>query len=150
MTLCDSSCATFSIIGDSYTIYLLKPQWGGENYSLQKELQSFNFWSGSFNVHDNGIDNEPIVLSGVEFIPKGDCGYGAFCIPPCIPPCLSEVFTNKFVHLREMANKNEEVAISGLGNCVDAVYIIKSFSTKTLRAPTSRSWVLTLEYVRNL
>lgn len=149
MTECESSCATFSIIGSSYTIYLFKPKWGGVDYNLGKELQSFNFWSGNFNIHDKGIDSEPMTLAGTEFVPPG-CVYGAFCIPPCIPPCLSEVFTNKFIHLREMANKNEEVTISGLGNCIDAVYVIKSFGTKTLRAPVARSWVLTLEYVRDI
>lgn len=150
MTDCDCSCETFTVTGSSYTITFFKPEWGGEEYSLKKELQSFNFWSGNFNVHDKGIDSEPIVLAGVERVGKGDCAYGIVCIPPCIPPCLSQAFTNKFIHMREMANNNEEVEIYGLGNCVDAVYVIKSFTTKTLRAPLARSWVLTLEYVRNI
>lgn len=149
MSECGSSCPTFSIIGDSYTIYLYQPDWGGVDYNLGKELQSFNFWSGNFNVHDNGINNEPITLVGIEAVhPR--CPYGAFCLPPCIPFCMSEIFTEKFMHLREMAKNNEEVTIIGLGDCVDAVYVIKSFSTKTMRAPAARSWILTLEYVRDI
>lgn len=150
MTDCDCSCDTFIITGSSYTITLFKPQWGGEQYALRKELQAFNFWSTNFSIHDKGIDSEPIILAGVETIGKGDCSYGIFCIPPCIPLCLTQVFTDKFIHMREMANNNEEVEISGLGTCIDAVYIIRSFNTKTLKAPLSRSWVLTLEYVRDL
>lgn len=149
MTECGCSCTTFNIAGNSYSIDFFKPRWGGVDYNLEKELQSFNFWSGNFSIHDKGIGGEPIVLAGVESMPP-NCGYGAFCFPLCFPLCMSQIFTNKFIHLREMARDNEEVTISGLGDCVDAVYIIKSFSTKTMRAPASRSWVLTLEYVRDI
>ena len=137
MTGCESSCATFSILGDSYSVYFAKPIWGGEQYNLQKDLQSFNFWSGNFSIHDKGINSEPIILSGVE-IGDADCG------------CDHACFTAKFVNMRAMARNNEEVTISGLGDCIDAVYIIKSFGTKTMRKPDARGWTLTLEYVRDV
>ena len=134
--VCKSSCATFSIIGDSYSVFFDKPVWGGEQYNLQKDLQAFNFWSGNFSIHDKGINSEPIVLSGVE-IGSSACG------------CDHNCFIAKFVNIRTMARNNEEITISGLGNCIDAVYIIKSFSTKTMHKKDARGWSLTLEYVRD-
>ena len=134
---CSSSCPVFSIIGNSHTVSLTNPIWGGEQYNLQKDLQSFNFWSGNFSIHDKGINSEPIVLSGIE-IASLVCGCGHTC------------FTNKFINIRTLARNNEEVEISGLGSCVDAIYIIKSFSTKTMRKKDARSWNLVLEYVRDV
>jgi plastocyanin len=132
----DSSCPTFSLLSASYSIYFTKPIWGGEQYNLQKDLQSFNFWSGNFNIHDKGIASEPIILSGVE-IGSQNADY------------THDMFIAKFVNIRAMSRNNEEVTISGLGNCIDAVYVIKSFSTKTMHKPDARIWTLTLEYVRD-
>lgn len=133
---CDISCQAFSIIGTINTVALYKPVWGGEGYMLHKDLQAFNFWSGNFSIHDKGIDSEPIILSGVE-IGSGICG------------CNHACFTAKFVNMRTMANNNEEIEISGLGDCVDAIYVIKSLSTKTMHKRDARIWTLTLEYVRD-
>ena len=134
--VCESSCPTFSIIGDSYSVFFAKPIWGGESYALDKDLQSFNFWSGNFSVHDKGINNEPIILSGIE-IGDESCG------------CDHDCFIAKFVNIRAMARNNEEIIISGLGDCIDATYVIKSFTTKTMHKRDARIWVLTLEYVRD-
>ena len=141
MTEC-SSCPTFSIISETYTVYLKKPHYNNEDKKLNKNINRFNFWSGSYAVHDDGIRNQPLILKGIEFIACTD----EMCFPLCFPICFT-TFSDKFEFILSMSNNNEEVTISGLGDCIDAVYIIKRFSFETL-TPSSRSWTMRLEKVR--
>ena len=141
------SCTTFSIIGESRTVYLHMPQYSGEDNKITKDTINFNFWSGNFAIHDNGIQNQPLILHGIEY---ADC-YSDFgvCFDEdlCFPMCFNMPFENKFKFIMAMSNDNEEVTISGLGDCMDAVFVIKNFNFKTL-TPTAKSWSMTLEKVR--
>lgn len=142
------SCTTFSIIGDSHTIYLKMPQYNGEDNKITKDINRFNFWSGNYAIHDEGINNQPLILRGIEFA-SCDEEYVGMCLSnsSCFNLCFNMKFTNKFRFLMDMSNDNEEVTILGLGDCMDSVYIIKHFGFKTL-TPRSRSWTITLEKVR--
>jgi hypothetical protein len=57
-------------------------------------------------------------------------------------------FTNKFRFIDEMRDNNEEITISGLGDCMDAVYVIKRFHYMTV-TPRAYEWTLVLEKVRD-
>ena len=142
------SCATFSIIGETYTVYLKMPHYNNEDRKLNKNLNSFHFWDNDYSVHDDGIKSQPLILKGVEFA-SCDEEYVGLCLgeSACFNLCFNMKFTNKFRFLMDMSNDNEEVTISGLGDCMDAVYVIKHFGFKTL-TPRSRSWTMTLEKVR--
>ena len=132
---------TFSIIGETYTVILRKPHPNSVDRKLNKNINRFNFWSGNYRVHDDGIQNQPLTLQGIEIEEY------AGCFPLCFPICFRMTLANKLEFILDMSNNNEEVTISGLGNCVDAVYIIKRFSFETL-TPSARSWTMQLEKVR--
>lgn len=142
------SCNTFSIAGDIYTVDLKMPHYNGEDNKISKDINRFNFWSGNYDVNDDGINSQPLVLTGVEFA-SCDHEYVGLCFGECAPFNLyfNMKFTNKFRFIMEMSDNNEEVTISGLGDCMDAVYIIKHFSYKTV-TPRACSWRMTLEKVR--
>lgn len=141
------NCETFTIQGEEETVYLYKPQWGGENYKLNKQLDSFDFWLGHYSLVDRGINNEPITLAGIEAACLSDLG---FCIPICIPICANERFLHKFDDISNMMLNHEEVTISGLGDCVDAVYIIVNFTIRSAGAPNAYEWTMVLEYKRDI
>ena len=93
------SCTNFSIIGTSYTVELKMPQYNGEDNKLTKNINRFNFWSGGYRVHDEGINTQPLILQGVEFAAcdeelGGACfaGYG-LCFPIC-----SAMFQQRRIH----------------------------------------------------
>lgn len=143
------SCPTFSLVSETYTVYLKMPQPNGEDNSISKDISRFNFWSGSYSIHDDGINNQPLTLRGIEFA-ACDEEYAGACFEGgglCFPIYFNSKFTNKFRFIMEMSDNNEEVTISGLGDCMDAVYIIKHFRFETL-TPRSRSWTMALEKVR--
>jgi len=142
------SCATFSLVSETYTVYLKMPHYNSEDNSLSKDIDNFNLWSGEYDLVDRGIAGQPLVLSGEEFA-SCDEEYVGLClgVGACFNLCFNMKFTNKFRFIMSMSDNNEEVTISGLGDCMDAVYIIKKFSFKT-ETPRSRSWTMTLEKVR--
>lgn len=130
------SCDVFTISSESHpTIHLSHPRFGdGIDRQLSKELQSFNFWSDNWAVHDNGVESEPLTLIGEEWmLPTGDM----------------HIMMAKFDDINDLMNKHEEVAVSGLGDCVDGYYYIKDFSYDTIKgSPYGKAWRLQLEFSR--
>ena len=127
------SCATFTLASESYTIYLQKPLWGGEDNKISKDIQRFNLWSSAYRVHDEGINTQPLSLRGIE--------------SACDASGFSDI-SNSMRDILIMADDNEEITISGLGDCMDAVYIIKRFMYRTY-TPLSFEWNMVLEKVRD-
>ena len=157
-------CKTFTITSDCYTITIGMPIWGGEANQITKQHAKFQFWSDNYAVNDVGIEGQPLILSGIEVL----CGYtnsvyyGALCFPLCFPLCFTaigappiplttDLMHAKFIHLHEIMDNHEEVTISGLGDCMDAVYIIKDLKVDTISkyGINALSWSLTLEKVRD-
>lgn len=129
---CENSCPTFTLAGTTYTIYLTKPILGGADNRLSKYLSRFSFWSENYAVHDEGIESQPLMLSGTE----SSCSIGDT--------------TTIFEHINEMVDNHEEITISGLGDCYDAVYIIKRFAYRNIKKTVyGFSWDITLEKVRD-
>jgi len=141
------SCSTFSLAGDTYTVNLKMPHYNSEDNKITKDIVHFNFWSGNYTIHDDGINSQPLILRGVEFATCEE-EYLGMCFGECMQFNLyfNMKFTNKFRFIMEMSNNNEEVTITGLGDCMDGVYLIKHFNFKTL-TPESRSWSMMLERV---
>lgn len=144
----NNCCNKFSIIGDSYTINLNVPQRGGAGNQINKELELFSFWSENFAVRDNNIDTQPLTLTGIETI----CCESGSDFPICFPMCFDDAYVNKFKQIWEMQDLHEEVEISGLGGCFDAIYIIQDFKLDTIprAGKNTLSWKIQLEKVRDL
>jgi len=131
--------ATFTLQSDSYTVYLSKPQWSGEDNKLNKNISIFDFWDNDFEAVDIDISSQPLRLIGLE---KDEFG---FCFPLCFPFGHNSIVT-KFENINEMMNNHEEVTISGLGNSMDGTYIIKDFKFETLdKGRGYFAWELVLE-----
>lgn len=127
---CINSCPTFTLTGTTYTVYLHKPQLPDNR--LSKFLARFSFWSENYAVHDEDIEGQPLMFSGIE----SSCSIGDT--------------TTIFAQINEMANNHEEITISGLGDCYDAVYVIKRFSYRNIKKTVyGFSWDMTLEKVRD-
>ena len=117
--------ATFTLQSDTYTVYLSKPQWRGEDNKLNKNITIFDFWDNDFETVDIDISSQPLRLVGLE---RDEF---SFCFPACFPFGHSSIET-KFENIDEMMNNHEEVTISGLGDEYDGTYIIKDFRFETL------------------
>lgn len=129
---CDD-CSTFTLTGDSYTVNLKMPIPSGESYKVGKEINRDSFWSGNYEIDDEGISEQPLVLNGIEFAACADD--------------ISTV-TNNITQISEMRDNNEEIVITGLGTCMNGTYIIKNFSYRTIpRTINAYTWTLVLEKV---
>jgi hypothetical protein len=127
---CANSCPTFTLAGTSYTVYLHKPLLPDNR--LSKFLVRFSFWSENYAVHDEGIEGQPLMLSGTE----SSCSIGDT--------------TAEFKKIDEMMTLHEEITISGLGDCYDAVYVIKKFTYNNIKKTVyGFAWSMTLEKVRD-
>lgn len=127
----------FNIRSDTHSIYLPMPERGGEAGTLNNEIKLFDFWADERDTVNIGINSEPIVLSGTIYACTDDEDVEMTAI------------ATKFLNIHDMMNKHKEVTITELGDCFDAVYIIKNFRYGTIRGnPYAYTWNLTLEYKR--
>ncbi|GAG19684.1 unnamed protein product [marine sediment metagenome] len=161
----ETCCRYFTITSNCYTITLHLPSWNSEDNKLNKLLEAFTFWSENYKVDDQGIEGQPLVLSGVE-APSCDADWEGAIYALCVPFCFTDGllcvernggegvvarFFRYFRELNELMDNHEEVIISGLGSCMDAVYIIKDFKTSTIPGLglNAMRWNLTLEKKRD-
>lgn len=124
------ACNTFTISGTTDTITLMQPIPSGANDAIKKHIDRTSFWSGNYEIDDDGIATQPLRLQGIE-------------------TDESEVtLADKMRAILDMADDNEEVTIAGLGDCLDGVYVIKQFGYATVRgAIKTYAWSITLEKV---
>ena len=135
---------TFNIIGGGELVRLHKPQWNKENRKISKSIDVFDFWDDTFDTVDIGKNNEPLSLSGIEVVAGMNEG---ICFPLCFPLCFSCKLFERFNTINDLANNNEEIKVEGLGDCIDGVYVIKSFSYNTVkRINNAYEWHLELEW----
>lgn len=140
------SCVTFTLESESYLVYLKKPLQLGENETLNKDVIIYDWWSGDFTTYDADLVTRPVVLKGIEFLCEENlCSY----FPWCFPVCFTAEFNQQFIDMHCMMDNHEEVTVSGLSDDLDAVYIIKNFSHKSIQVPNALEWQLTLEKVRD-
>lgn len=146
-------CDYFTITSDCYTIQLHMPEPYGESNQINKDLQSFSFWTENYDVRDDGIASQPLVLTGIESY-MGVTKRG-LCAPLCSPWCTKVILPEFYQYVRhiwEIMDNHEEVTITGLGDCMDAVYVIKSFSIDTIPkfGLNALRWNMTIEKVRDI
>lgn len=120
----------FYITSSTVTISLDMPQWGGENRLINKNIDIINFWTDDLETIDKDKNSEPLILSGIE---------------------TGGNLSTKFENIWEIQNSHEEVTVTGLGNCIDGIYIIKSFHFETIPKNIYYfRWTMTLEFVRGI
>lgn len=144
----DCSCCTFTIESSTTVVYLTQPNWMGEDDTVSKSIKVFDFWlEGAISAVDTGKDTEPLRLTGVERV----CGDNeGLCFPMCFPLCFSKPLGIKFRNIWAIQNAGDEVTISGLGSCVNAVFIIRNFHFNTIpNVPAAYEWSFDLEYKRS-
>lgn len=125
----------FKLDSDSYSINLPMPSYGGESGSINNNLILFTFWAEDRDVSNMGIGSEPITLNGTIYASSDDI------------ESEMEAIATKFLNIHTLMDDHESVSITGLGNCVDATYIIQNFSYSTIKgSPYAYTWQLTLEY----
>lgn len=133
----DACVSIFQLHSNLYTLYMPMPEYGGEKGTLNNDIKLFDFWMGERDTDNIGINSEPVILNGT--------------IQACTNDEDAEMtsIAVKFLCIHEMMDNHNEVTITGLGDCYDAVYIIKNFRYGTIRgSPYAYTWQLTLEYVR--
>lgn len=125
---------TFNLTTDTYSICFPKPSWNSANGAVDKEVEVFNFELSNDNLEviDRGIGSEPLRLKG--HIARGNS---------------DDVISGKFEAIWNIQNDGEEVTITGLGDCINAVYILKSFKVRTIKkSKTYYTWSMDFELVR--
>jgi hypothetical protein len=120
--------STFTLAGDSYTITLTKPE--SVDNSLNNDIVLFDFWSNNLDTSFEGIATQHIEIRGTEVIDANS-------------------FTD-FANINTMMEQHENITISGLGDCMDGVYVILNFSVNSIKGtPLGVEWSLSLELVRD-
>lgn len=140
-------CNQFVLTSASHTIEFNLPNYGDVDGSLSKSITKFGFWSEHYRIHDEGIAGQPVTITGIEYIP----GINTRCFPLCFTFCFYVTPIEKFVMMDEIMDAHEEVTITGVGDCFDAVYIIVDFRVENVdRSPGAYRWTLSLEKKREL
>ncbi len=121
----------FTITSPTITLTMDMPEWdGGENRQINKNIDVINFWTDDLDTVDKGKISEPIVLTGIE---------------------TGESLSAKFINIWGIQNRHEEITITGLGDCMDGVYIIKNFHFETIpKNARFFKWSMSLEFVRGI
>lgn len=140
------------------------PSWDNVRGGFQKDIAVFNMWDGDLEVFDMGLNTQNLRIGGVWRI----CGeWEGVCFPLCFPLCFSEPFSETIENIHTIMNNGEEITIDwkgacfplcfplcflgDLGDCLNAVYVIKKFELNTIeRAPSAFSYVFELEKVRDV
>lgn len=123
----------FALTSTTTVVRLNMPEWDGEERVVNKNIDIINFWTDDLETIDKNKASEPLTLTGVE---TGSC-----VTTPSIASRFSDIWG--------IQNRHEEVTISGLGSCMNGVYIIKNFHFETIPGViTAFRWSMVLEFVR--
>ena len=140
---------TFTITSDTYSLEFNLPEYGGASRTINKDLDLINFWKGDISVIDRGIEDEPLVIGGIELTTGGNDS--ELCFPACFPICFAESLCGKVKNIWDIQNNGEEVTITGLGDTLDGIYIIKSFEFETIKKTNlAFAWRFELKWVRSV
>lgn len=142
------SCPTFTLTTSTGTDYYLpKPLWNNARNNLDLNIRIFDFWDDTFDTTYDGINQEPLIIAGIIPI----CGqYEGLCFPICFPACFSSPLSNLIANIWTVQNEHLELTISGLGECLNGVYVLQSFNTRTVRgSELAIAYRMTLQRVRD-
>jgi len=123
---------------------------------LSKNIDIFNLWKTTVKTRDSGLNSQPYRFSGV-MMPICSAAHGVvLCFPICFPLCFEEGVPEEatsaqtvFQTIHEWIENHDKITISCYGQCADGEYIIKHFSTRSMRSPDYYKYDLTLEKVRD-
>lgn len=135
-----TACGSWWLIGESSTVTLNYPLFrNGHNKNIRKDIKRFNFWSGNYRIYDNDIVNQPLMLEGIEYYDNSN---------PSLPNLTNMESTVSLIN--DIMNNEEEVEVDGLSDCIDDVFVIRSFNWATIKkVPYAFRWRLVLEKVRD-
>jgi hypothetical protein len=132
----DTTRPTFTITGDSYTLYFTLPEWKGPTSQFSNAIARFDFWESTYDVEHIGKETETYTLTGVEYTDLSSATDGD-----------REVYYCLFGLLDEMVNNGEELVVSGIDECIDDTYVVRRFHWETVpRHPFAVRWILELEH----
>lgn len=127
------------LTSDSYTCKLRFCPIEALDKDISKTIDVLNFWkTNDISTVDRGLSSEPFNFSGIEYAKteKEVC-----------------YIAKKFERIWGMQDNDEEVIVNHaeFGDCYNDVYVIKSFSFRTIRkCPNAYLWTISLERVRDI
>ena len=152
---CDCKVFTFSP-SVSTDFYVPVPQWNNVNGSVSKDITVFNMWEGELETVDRGLNSQPVVLRGV-WQTCGEWSYASdgACFPMCFPICFNaggeRGLSVRVQKIWDIMDDGEEITISDLETCINAVYVVKNFSFDTIKGTKKAfAYSFVLEKVRDL
>jgi len=114
------------------TFYLPYVRWDSVKGETNKNIQIFNFWDGSLDGVDIGLNDEPFTISGYMWI---DAVY------------TRDTISGKAEGIINLQNEHEEFTLYDINSNVNGVYVLKNFRFKTVRgSPNLFEWEMTLIY----
>ena len=126
-----SQC-TFTLTSSSGTAFFFpQPLWGNPRNETSQSIKLFNLWDATdIDTADLGINTQ-------------ECSIGGFILRDAtLDTTLSQMNTG--------INAGDTYEITGLGSCLNGVYIVKTFTISFIdRVVSFVKWELTLEKVRD-
>lgn len=122
---------------------------------LSKNIDIFNLWKVTVKTRDSGLNSQPYRFNGVMMPVCVDATPATLCFPICFPLCFGGVPAHVlaaptiFQTIHEWIENHDEVTISCYGQCADGKYVIKQFSTHSMRSPDYYGYDLILEKVED-
>lgn len=109
-------------------------------------------------TEDEGIDNQPLILGGTICSEYTNPESGGVCMPVCpgnicfgVTDPGGYTIDDMLAQLKEDMNKGCTFTISGLGECLNGVYVITSFKLNTIRRSANCfHWEFQLERVEDI
>lgn len=131
------SVPTFALTSASTVIYLPLPERAAPMRKLAIAMEVINFWSGNIDVLDRDINRRQFSLHGK------DAHY-------LIDKYTQNTFEAKLRDIWTLSESDENITISGLGESLNGVYLIKKFTYNTLKKyPGVWTWTMDLELVED-
>ena len=142
-------CNTFTMspsVSSDFSVPI--PLWDNIRGGLSKDIQLFNMWTEELETVDKGMNSQNISLMGIWPI----CGeWSGLCFPICFPACFSRPLSNRIRKIHDIMNDGEEITITDLDGCINAVYVIRNFEFDTIKGTNGAyKYMFEMEKVRDL
>jgi len=127
----------FTLYTSNGTLYLPMPNWAGTNEQLTNDVKVFNMWTEDIEVVYIELNDESLVLDGT-FTSDFYDSYPS----DTINSTVEDIWT--------IQNSGLETTISDLSDCLNGVYVIRSFGFNTIKRTLGFSYELRLQKVRDV